>query len=170
MTEPAKHDDIGKNESDTPTYAELMQKMAAVFDAIVAENERAQDDNNYRAGVQRHNLKAIRQYYWFRFIFGFSAAALPWITLYMVVTKMENNAFAMLQPAAQFLLISGSFVAVIVLYALLLRGIFGLSKNPHEDILEPPATKREREDDPYPRLMGEYNQLLKDFLTKLPPQ
>ena len=144
------HDDIGKQEAmpteeSAPTDAELRQKMAAMFDAMraTAESNNAQIEDKYRDVVQEHNIKVGRQHYWLRVAFSIPAAVLPWVALYMVAQKMEGEAFAALHPTAQSLLISGSFLTVMVLYGFLLKGVFGLlqntpqrdiSKNPHSDL------------------------------------
>ena len=146
MTE---HDDIGKKESvpteeSAPTDAELRRKMAAMFDAIT-ESNKARIDDKYQDLVQEHNIKVGRQHYWLRVAFSIPAAVLPWIVLYLAAEKIESEAFAALHPAAQSLLISGSFLTVMVLYGFLLKGVFGLlqntpqrdiSKNPHSDLPE----------------------------------
>ena len=155
MTE---HDDIGKKESvpteeSAPTDAELRRKMAAMFDAMTAtaESNNAHIENKHLGTVQDHNIGVARQYYWLRLAFSILAAVLPWIVLYMAGEKMESEAFVALHPAAQSLLISGSFLTVIVLYGFLLKGVFGLlqntpqrdmSKNLHQDLPEPPNVKQ----------------------------
>ena len=147
------HDDIGKQES-VPTDADLRRKMASMFDAMTAtaESNNAHIEDKYRDVVHEHNIKVARQYYWLRLLFSIPAAVLPWVALYMAADKMESEAFAALHPAAQSLLISGSFLTVMVLYGFLLKGVFGLlqntpqrdmSKNLHQDLPESSDVKQE---------------------------
>ena len=151
MTESAKHDDIAKEEPVTLTGAESREKPAEKIDDIDPANQRTQEDDDYRASVQEHNLKVLRQFNSLRIVIGGSACVLPWVALTVVgYAIMSGCAFAKLHPAAQVALISGSFLAVISLNGVVLHRIFSLaqnkpqydmSKNLQEDYPVPPPSR-----------------------------
>ena len=173
MTE---RDDIAKKEPVAPTDAELRKKAEEVIDSIELANQRAQEEDAYRASVQKHNLKVLRQFYFLRIAIGASACVLPWAVLYIVAVAIDGDVFAKLHPAAQVALISGSFLAVISLNGVVLHRIFSLaqnkpqydmSKNLQEDFPVPPPS---REGGLSPREMSpeEWGALAKRFMAMIP--
>lgn len=103
--------------------------------------------------IYTHNRKVAQQYYWLRWISGAVAIVAPWIILSVVIFGLACEGFlGKLHPAVQGLLVSGAFVSFMVLYGVVLQGMFRPLKdkpaqdmrqnNPHDDLAVPPDTSK----------------------------
>ena len=167
--ESTSHSKIAAEKTATPSEGEARRLVDAYKD-----DKRTQTDNQHRAAVQEHNLKVAKQFYLFRFFVGFIASTFPWLTLFYVLWRMSCGAFEHIHPAGQAILVSGSFLTVVILYGFLLRGIFLLmrdkqqrdtSRNLHEDIPESSTDKWEGEG--YVYAIREQTRALKGILDSL---
>ena len=160
MSEHRANDDIN---APRQTEQELMNRMIELY---ASANDRQLDSQKNSNNVFVHNIKVARQYYWLRWIIGIISIVAPLVILYVVISGIKNGDFASAHVAAQALLVSGAFISLIVLYGVILQGLFkslqgrkslDYSQNhPHDDL---PASSKNNDD--IPEDMKEFLAMLK---------